>query len=69
MESAILNITRGEAQESRWLAGIATDQLKGAQDAMLAGDLDDAAAAIRRAVTALGMIANSQTAILKRTDR
>ena len=69
MESAILSIARGEAQESRWLAGVATDQLKGAQYALAMGDLDDAASAIRRATTALGMIANSQTAILKRTDR
>jgi hypothetical protein len=69
MQSEILNVLRGEAQESRWLAGVATDQLKGAEYALTMGDLEDAAAAIRRATASLRMIAHSQTAIINRTDR
>lgn len=59
----------GEAQDARWMASTAASQLASARYEMLAGDLDDADAAMKRAETAMRIIADSMDAIIRRTNR
>jgi len=58
----------GDAQEARWLAGVATSQVAIAQETMLAGDLDDAASAMRRAAVAMRMVAETMANIIRNAN-
>jgi hypothetical protein len=69
MATAIADSIVGEAQDARWIASTAASQLTTARYEMLAGDLDDADAAMRRAETAMRMIADSMAAIIRNANR
>jgi hypothetical protein len=59
----------GDAQDARWVASTAASQLAGARAAMLAGDLDDADAAIRRVEIALQILRMDMSTIIRRANR
>jgi hypothetical protein len=69
LNKAVADAIIGDAQEARWVASTAAGQLAGARETMLAGDLDDADAAIRRAETAMRIIADAMGTIIRNATR
>jgi hypothetical protein len=69
LRAAVADSIVGEAQDARWIASTAANQLTSARYEMLAGDLDDADAAMRRAEMAMRMIADSMAAIIRTANR
>jgi len=67
--TAVADSIVGEAQEVRWVASTAASQLATARDEMLAGDLDDADAAMRRAEMAMRIIAGAMASIIRNASR
>ena len=67
--TAVADSIVGDAQDARWVASTAASQLAGVRYAILAGDLDDADAAIRRVEIALQILRMDMSTIIRRANR